>query len=418
MTEEGVVEPDSAPDEVEIARIRHPLRVLAFLLAIGVLLAGAFAAGFFVKSPTDDALEVANSTVPVAVAVEERVVAPGYALPATVSAGTFSDVTVLEVSVSAPENAQASGQPQTDGDTAKAAVDSAPAADRAIVTSMPLAPGDVVGYGQLLAEVSGRPLFGVPATVPLYRDLILGAKGRDVSSLQQLLVDLNYYGVKATGNLDTATIDAVSRLYVSAGYELPFVEAGVRGIAWREFVALPAPQTTVSSVASTGQVLAPDTSLIHLQTSPAVLTARMSALERDVIQVGTQVQATVAGGDPVATSVTGIGEFSTDEQSGSSGYPITVALPAELAISPGAVVQITPLETPPASLAVPLPALRQDDRGTFVILAALSAADATPTAAVGTSRRIDVEVTDQADGWVAIAANERLPAGTRLEVTP
>jgi hypothetical protein len=102
MTRAGASDGDggaAADGGVRIPRLRHPVRIVAFLIVLAVLLAGAFVAGRFVTSPTDEALRGASATVPVTATVDRRVVSPGYALPAALSGGTTFDVTVTEASV-------------------------------------------------------------------------------------------------------------------------------------------------------------------------------------------------------------------------------------------------------------------------------------------------------------------------------
>jgi peptidoglycan hydrolase-like protein with peptidoglycan-binding domain len=94
-------------------------------------------------------------------------------------------------------------------------------ADIAVVTgSLPKA-GSLVDAGDVLIEVSGRPVFVLPGKFPTYRTLGPGSTGPDV---QQLRAALNKLGLKAgssSKSYDAALASAVSRLYAKAGYPPP-----------------------------------------------------------------------------------------------------------------------------------------------------------------------------------------------------
>ncbi|MFJ8842831.1 peptidoglycan-binding protein [Streptomyces cyaneofuscatus] len=94
---------------------------------------------------------------------------------------------------------------------------------RAVVTELPVKTGDTVNVGDVVAEVSGRPVLVLPGRFPAYRDLRLGDKGPDVRQLQRALN--GRYGVAVTGTYGTSTATAVKRLYEDSGYEAPVGEA-------------------------------------------------------------------------------------------------------------------------------------------------------------------------------------------------
>ena len=59
-----------------------------------------------------------------------------------------------------------------------------------MVTRVEVSKGDVLNSGQLIAIVSGRPIFAVSTEFPLYRNLDLGDSGDDVRELNSLLSNL------------------------------------------------------------------------------------------------------------------------------------------------------------------------------------------------------------------------------------
>lgn len=90
---------------------------------------------------------------------------------------------------------------------------------RAVVTALPAAAGKSLKAGAVVAEVSGRPVLLLPGRFPAYRDLKAGDKGPDVQQLQRALQPL--YGTTVNGTYGPATVEAVRKLYVAAGYEAP-----------------------------------------------------------------------------------------------------------------------------------------------------------------------------------------------------
>lgn len=411
---------EAAATTVPLARVRHPLRVVAFAAAALLLLASAFVAGHLVRAPGSDALESAQEQVVVEVAVEERTVSSAVAVPASFVPGANVEITVVEASVEAaatavPEPAAADGA--TTRPIGSTAVLEHPTADRVAVTASPLQAGTRLGYGTLVAEVSGRPLFAVPTTLPLYRDLVLGAKGSDVAALQQLLVDLDFYGVEVTGRLDTGTLAAAGRLYATAGYDLPYVVDGTRGIAWREFLPTPTGDGLVVSRATVGTELDESTPVLVLAVSSATIGARITALERASFPTGALVDVSVNGAAPVQSTVLSIGEFQTDEQTGASGYPIAVAIPEGLAVEEASTIQVASVDATPAGPAIPAIAIRQEAGATYVVLPNPTTDDPSPSPSAS-QERIEVTITGQSDGWVAIEPDERLPVGARIVVQP
>jgi peptidoglycan hydrolase-like protein with peptidoglycan-binding domain len=161
-----------------------------------VLLAlSGVAAAQLVKSP---AQAVADSRPPAA-----------DVLTAPVERRTLKDTVVLRGTVTADQSVSvtptASGQ--------KGAV--AP-----VVTKIPVKAGSTVKAGQLLLEVSGRPVFALKGVVPAYRDLRPGAEGEDVAQLQRALSALGYgTGADTSGSFGAGTKSALRSLYSSLGYE-------------------------------------------------------------------------------------------------------------------------------------------------------------------------------------------------------
>ncbi|QOC26963.1 hypothetical protein IC744_11905 [Microbacterium hominis] len=379
---------------VRLRRVQHPGRIIAFVAVVIVMLAASFVAGAMLVAPEREAVDNATTRVDPTLFVEERVVVAELQLSAGVVAGASYDI------VRGPEYLLG--------------------AERSVVSAMRVLPGDLIDYGTVVAEVSGRPVITVPAATPLYRDLQVGAEGADVRALQVMLADLDYRGVTVTGILDEGTIDAMRRLYTASGYQLSPDTEG-KTIRWREFARIPVDHGTLVRAAEVGTVLDGETPLMTVQTAPPTLVARATLLEADRLTVGQEVMVSAGGGAPVSSTVLAIGEFSTDAVSGAGGKQISVALPPSLVADAGQPLTVRSRAPEPTGLAVPLVAVQTDDEGTFVRefrSAGERAAEAEEgleeSAAAAAEGRIAVEATAQAGGWVAVAPNDRLRVGMRL----
>lgn len=94
--------------------------------------------------------------------------------------------------------------------------------DKAVVSGLRVGKGESVHAGQVLVEVSGRPLISLKGKVPAYRDLRPGDDGRDVVQLQKALRALGLStGDDHRGVLGSGTKAAIGRLYRRVGYAAP-----------------------------------------------------------------------------------------------------------------------------------------------------------------------------------------------------
>jgi hypothetical protein len=88
-----------------------------------------------------------------------------------------------------------------------------------VVTALPKKAGDPVRAGEVLAQVSGRPVISLPGAVPAYRDLRPGDSGDDVTELQVGLRSLGYPDSDRRGYFGAGTKDALKGLYQHLGYD-------------------------------------------------------------------------------------------------------------------------------------------------------------------------------------------------------
>ncbi|MFG2732844.1 peptidoglycan-binding protein [Streptomyces canus] len=182
--------------------------VLAVAVGAGLVSAGGLIGANFVRSPAQAA---ADTSAPPPSVITASVVRQVLA-STIVLRGTFGDgrtVTAQPSSVAAVQ-----GQPSSTG------------ASVLVVTGVFVHAGDEVRAARPLIEYSGRPVFALPGRVPMYRDLVPGMSGKDVSQFQRSLVTLGFASSGlVTGTFDSATGRAVQRLYKAMGYAVPVTNA-------------------------------------------------------------------------------------------------------------------------------------------------------------------------------------------------
>jgi hypothetical protein len=156
--------------------------------------AAATLAAQVVKSPAQAAADSAPPPPSLLSAeVEHRVLSDSIVLRGTVIAGQMVDVT-----------------PVVEGEGIRSA----------LVSRLPVGTGTTLAPGQLIVEVSGRPVFVLPGALPSYRDLTEGARGDDVAQLQAALVELGHgTGDDRPGAFGPGTTEALAAFYAGIGYE-------------------------------------------------------------------------------------------------------------------------------------------------------------------------------------------------------
>ncbi|MFZ3467911.1 peptidoglycan-binding protein [Streptomyces sp. 4.24] len=211
---------------------------VAAVVGGAVLLAGAgVAASLVIKSPAQTAADAAPPPLDVLVArVEKRVLRDTVIVRGTVSAAQSTQVT--------PAVAGAEGA-------------SAP-----VVTKVPVRQGDRIDAGKVLLEVSGRPVFALPGSLPVYRDLKPGATGDDVKQLQKALAGLGHpVGGDPAGTFGAGTKTALTSFYTSIGYDpVPAVADRGEAVSAAEEAVTAAERSLEDARASAARADAPATS--------------------------------------------------------------------------------------------------------------------------------------------------------------
>jgi hypothetical protein len=140
----------------------------------------------------------------------------------------------------------------------------------AVVTKAPPTVGDQVAEGDVVVEVSGRPVFAIEGAAPMYRSLRPGMSGNDVGQLQAALARLGYEP-DADGVFGEATKAAVDAWYRDAGYEpLPAFDTAATDIAATRQMVEDAVATLDTAVAALSQAEQGPTMLEVTQAETAV----------------------------------------------------------------------------------------------------------------------------------------------------
>jgi peptidoglycan hydrolase-like protein with peptidoglycan-binding domain len=201
-----------------------------------------------------------------------------------------------------------------------------------VVTAQGLAPGASLVPGAVALRVDGRPVFVIPGSFPLYRDIEPGDDGDDVTALQQGLRAAGLYKGRADGHYGSGTQTAVTAMYRAAGYDPPRAEtSAVQGAVQGQDEGAPAPVPggprvlrtevlVVGGLPATVESLAPVGSRISAENPPLVLAAGEVVLRTRVplAAVGVLVEGATAtfaadGGEPGQATVAAI---SRDGQAG------------------------------------------------------------------------------------------------------
>ncbi|MBC6468813.1 peptidoglycan-binding protein [Actinomadura alba] len=185
---------DGQPEASAVDATLNRRRMLIGVVVSAVVLSCAgLGASVWVKSPQQVAAEAAPPKASVISApVEKRVLKQTVVLRGSVAPGK-------EIGVSVP----------------------APAEGKSVVTRSVVRKSQRIRAGQVVAEVSGRPMIAMYGRIPIYRDMRPGAKGPDVLQLQAALRNLGYSVGDRPGVFGSSTQAAAKRLYGDRGYDPP-----------------------------------------------------------------------------------------------------------------------------------------------------------------------------------------------------
>jgi biotin carboxyl carrier protein len=150
------------------------------------------------------------------------------------------------------------------------------------LTSSDCASGRTVSSGSVVATIDGIPVVALATRLPLWRDLLDGDRGEDVTALQAELTRLGHPTV-ADGVVGTSTLRAAADLLAAAGTDASARRSAADGpalIAAAAFAWLPAPAvTTRRCTAVVGTPVTAGDELLTLP--PEVVAARVTSIPAD-----------------------------------------------------------------------------------------------------------------------------------------
>jgi hypothetical protein len=190
--------------------------------------------------------------------------------------------------------------------TAQSAAIVLPEADAAVITAVWVAPGATADAGSALVAVNDRPVFALPGTFPLYRDIGRGDTGADVAQLQDGLRAAGYsIRARETGTFGADTARAVRALYTTVGYA-PASET-VESTEVEQPSAVPTGAEAQVAAAPVTRLVVPRSEIAVVPTLPAVVTGvpgvgTVLTVDNAAVQLATGVLLARA---PVAVSVAG-----------------------------------------------------------------------------------------------------------------
>lgn len=267
-----------------------------------------------------------------------------------------------------------------------------------IVTAVEVAEGATVTAGEVLLEVTGRPVIVLQGQFPAWRDFRPDMPaGVDVSQLQRALTELALYDGPIDGRYGRRTGLAVEGLYELAGSAPPepFL------LPSSEVVFLPQGEGVVEAMGvQVGDTLASGDVVVG--TLARRIEVELNIDQRDELAVGDRLEVrTESGGTALETTVAGLQDISGDGDRVRTAIVPDGRLPTDLATSPSVHVEVILEATDgPVLTASPAAVHRSEDGAPYVIVAA-----------DGEPRRVAVEVGLVGDRRVEILPGE----GARLE---
>lgn len=175
-------------------------------------------------------------------------------------------------------------------------------------TALPT-PGDVVGRGEQLFAVDGRPTTLFYGAAPAYRNLVQGMTGDDVLALKQNLAALGFGSAADLQSkvFDQATADEVAQWQASRGLSASrVVEVG-------DVVYTPAPLRVAALSVSLGEPAHAGATVLTATGTDPVVQAQLPVAQQYLVKVGDSVTVTMPdGATTVAGRVSRLSSVATD----------------------------------------------------------------------------------------------------------
>lgn len=180
-----------------------------------------------------------------------------------------------------------------------------------LVTALSCVEGAEILPGQLVAEVSGRPIFALPLDLPLHRDLRLGLRGGDVTRFQRAMRRLGYQvPAREDGVFGFATAAALVKFYRDRGAVVPETLLPDNGrptpVAMRDLMLAVSdgPVVVSEAAAQLGQPAPEGTPLCELASPSPKVVGRPSEAQMKLLRSGQTAQLVLSDGTVLAAEVT------------------------------------------------------------------------------------------------------------------
>lgn len=180
----------------------------------------------------------------------------------------------------------------------------------------------IVGQGDVLLSIDGKPQVLLMGDVPAYRAMERGVQGPDVEQLQQALVDLGFANSEDmnAGEFDDPTLAAVLSWQLDVGAD-PDGVVNVGDIVFR-----PAPIRVGQTLVSVGDPVQSGTPMMATSASSTFVSVELSTDDQDLVVVGDAVVVVLPSGSREAAVVTEIGSVVQANQQGGTFFEMTVTL--------------------------------------------------------------------------------------------
>jgi multidrug efflux system membrane fusion protein len=166
--------------------------------------------------------------------------------------------------------------------------------------------GSTVERGEVLFKVDERPVVALYGSLPLYRALRVGTKGRDVRQLERNLAALGYAGFTVDDTYTAATAPAVRAWQVSLGVP------ATGTVAPGQVVFTPGPIRIAGHAARVGDTTGGEsvqggTSVLSYTGTTRLVTADLEVADRPLALQGRTVKLTVPGASVVQGKISDVG---------------------------------------------------------------------------------------------------------------
>ena len=188
---------------------------------------------------------------------------------------------------------------------------------RGVYTSLPDS-GDKVGCGGVLYRVDDRPVVLLCGTVPAYRGLHIGTKGRDVRQLNR---NLRVRG--ARNAFTTKTEQALKGLQRRKGMSV------TGRLAIDDAVFLPEAARIAKVAGQVGGSAGPGAPVLSATSDKLHVRVDLDASEQGEVKKGDRAQITLPGNTPVTGRVVGFGRVA---QAGQGSQPAAATIPTFISL--------------------------------------------------------------------------------------